>query len=167
MTIGVYSFNIKGYGVYVSQSVNVEKSIKQQYEILNESTHHCLPFQLLYNLYPDKFRCEVVINVDNLESLNMIAYRYRKQFKFVIDSPFKSVMVTDTTISRKYNKYKLLFLEVDKDNLVHIFDVNKNKLGIEVGKAGLLSGYYKTHHKEGITKLNVRRSGNQLAEGEL
>lgn len=153
--IGIYQFNIKNYGIYVSQSYDVDKSIRLQLEVLKANKHHCYPLQLLYNLYYEDFAVEKVTEVANIDFLLSVGYAHRSTYDFTIDSAFRSSVV-NTHISRRYCVHnKLLYLKIDPDTICHVYSSDGKKLGIEVAKRGTLSGHYKITHKNNIRRVYV------------
>lgn len=151
--IGIYQFNIKNYGIYVSQSYDVDQSIQLQLEVLKSNKHHCYPLQLLYNLYYEDFSVEKVQQLSSVDEFLTVGYAYRSLYDFTLDSVFRSSVI-DTHISRRYCVHnKLLYLQVDPDTICHIYTSDGKKIGIEVAKRGTLSGHYKIVRKNMIRRV--------------
>ncbi len=149
----IYQFNISNYGIYVSQSLNVNSDIDKQFSILEEGTHHSLPLQLLWNLDNTLFSVKYIANIENVSLLNIVAYKYRKQFSCTLDSVYKSELVTNKYISRKYAKYRVIYLLRDHTGLVYVHDKNKQQIGIEVCSHNFQSGWYKIRGQTVLWRL--------------
>lgn len=152
--LGIYQFNIKDYGIYVSQSSNIDKDILRQIDILNNNTHHCLVLQHLWNLYKDTIIIEEVLYVTDIEMLSLACYNYRKQLPFTIDSVYISSPVTYNKISRRYKKQKFIHLDIDNNQIVHVYNEKMEKIGLEVADKYLVSGWYKIVYLSSLRKIN-------------
>lgn len=151
---GIYQFTIEGYGIYISQSINPSGSLISQCKILSAGTHHHLVLQKLWNIHYDLISYSIVKTVPQ-SILQLAAQIYRKQFPFTLDSVYRSSIISHRFISRRYTgTQRTLCLEVDHNQLVHIYDEQMKKIGIEIGVPGLQSGYYKTNTKNAMKRVS-------------